>query len=277
MSAVEVLDGARLHLAGLRLLWRERRLWPLAAVPFLLSAFAFGATAALLFLRRTDLHRFVTGWLPDPRAHAWWEWIWVGPAVALLGALGWLLFAALSLALVVAAFLLVSVVASPFLDALSRRVEQIASGRERETHGESLATRAREGARAVGAEIQRTLLFLTLQAVVFVGGIVLPGGQAVAPLALALLTMLFLPLDHASFALDRWGVPFRARRRWLVERAPLLLGFGATAFAVCAVPVLNFLAMPLFVTSGTLLALRHPPGGAATRARGGGAGRPTSP
>jgi len=281
MSITDVLTGARLHLEALGLLWRAKGLWPLAALPFALSALAFGGVASFVALRAREIHAFVSGWLPLLRAEAWWEWIWVGPAWLVVETLGWLLFAAFSLALLVAVFLLASIVASPFLEALSRRVEQRVTGRVRDAEGDTLASILRDGARAALEETKRTLFFLGVQAAIVVAGIVVPGAQVVTPLALVLVTMLFLPLDHASYALDRWQVPFRSKRRWLRERSSLLLGFGGAAFALCGVPLLNFLAMPLFVTSGTLLALRYPPPGAepdaAIPARAPGAGTSTSP
>lgn len=282
MSISDALEGARLHLEALGLLWREKGLWPLVALPFALSALAFGGVASFVALRASALHAFVSGWLPVLRADAWWEWIWVGPAWLAVETAGWLLFGALALALLVTAFLIASIVASPFLEALSRRVEQRVTGRVRDAEaGGSFAAILRDGGRAAVEETKRTLFFLAVQAAIVLAGVVVPGGQAVAPLALVLVTMLFLPLDHASFALDRWRVPFRSKRRWLRTRASLMLGFGGAAFLICGVPVLNFLAMPLFVTSGTLLALRHPPAGVepggATPARAAGAGTPTSP
>ena len=60
--------GAALHLEGLRLLRRERGLWPLAAVPFALSVLAVGAALAALWSWAAPLHAAVTGWLPWPEA-----------------------------------------------------------------------------------------------------------------------------------------------------------------------------------------------------------------
>ena len=95
-------------------------------------------------------------------------------------------------------------------------------------------------------------------------GFVVPGGQVVAAPALVLVTMLFLPLSYAAYTLDRRGVPFATRRRWVVAHAPMMLGYGGTAFLAFLVPGLNFLFLPVLVSSGTLLALRYPP--AASRA-----------
>ena len=85
------------------------------------------------------------------------------------------------------------------------------------------------------------------------------GGQLLAGPALTLFTISFLPLDYAGYALDRRRLSFQERRRWLATHRPAALGFGAAAFALCAVPILNLLAMPGLVVGGTLLALRHPP------------------
>ena len=71
-------------------------------------------------------------------------------------------------------------------------------------------------------------------------------------------SIFFLPLDYASYALDRRQLTFRDKRAWLLSNKPAVAGFGAAAFLTCAVPGLNFAAMPLLVVGGTLLALRHP-------------------
>jgi uncharacterized protein involved in cysteine biosynthesis len=40
---------------------------------------------------------------------------------------------------------------------------------------------------------------------------------------------------------------------------PAAVGFGGAAFLICWMPGLNFLAMPLLVVGGTLLAIRNAP------------------
>jgi len=63
---------------------------------------------------------------------------------------------------------------------------------------------------------------------------------------------------------------------------PLMAGFGSGAYLAFLVPGLNFLAMPLLVVTGTLLALRYPPAaagpppGVPTPGPGAAAGRATS-
>ncbi len=256
------------------MLRRERSLWSLALVPFGLSLLAFGLAVAGLAAWGGALHGFVVGWLPELHAQAWWAWLWVGPARALLFMLGNLLFAAVALACLVAAFLLAGLLASPFHDALSRRVERIVCGRVDEVEEPGLGAILREGGRALREELRRLTFFLALWAAIAVLGLVVPGGQVLAPPAMLGLTLLFLPLDYASYTLDRRRLDFAAKRAWLLGHAHAMLGFGAAAFLLCAVPVLNLLAMPILVVSGTLLALRYP---LPPRAPGSEPGSATSP
>jgi uncharacterized protein involved in cysteine biosynthesis len=258
-----------LPLTALRLLVRERRLWAPALVPFALSALAFGVSLGVLVAYGGTLHAEVTGWLPTPRADGAGDWLWVAPARAALWLLGKALFLAVAGAVLVAAFLLASLLASPFHEVLSRRVEHVVTGRVEESD-EGGALRA--GLRAARDELRRLAFFALLWLGIAAAGAVVPGGPLFAPPALTLLTLVFLPLDYASYTLDRRRLSFRQKRAWLRARPAATLGFGAAAFALCAVPGLNLLAMPVLVVAGTLLALDAP-----TDPRGALAGTSTSP
>ena len=87
-------------------------------------------------------------------------------------------------------------------------------------------------------------------------GVALPGAHLLTSPLLVAITVLFLPLDYAGFALDRRGISFRERRVWLREYLPTMVGFGGVAFVSCLVPGLNLVVMPSLVTAGTLLVLR---------------------
>jgi uncharacterized protein involved in cysteine biosynthesis len=248
----------------------------------LLSIVAMAATAAAIARFWSGFHGFITGLVPSFEAATAWAWLWVGPANALFWLVGWIGVVVALAGAFVLAFLVASIAASPFLDALSSRVERIVTGAGCETGdraarsadarppgiaGEGVASgapwsawnTANDTLRIVLDEARRTVFFLGMQGLIVLAGILLPGGALLAPPLLAVFTMLFLPLDFASFALDRRRVPFAERRRWVRVRMPLMLGFGATGFSLSLVPGLNFLAMPVFVVAGTLLVLRAPP------------------
>lgn len=251
-------DGLAVHLEGLRLLRRERSLWKLALLPFGIALLTCSVTLALLVAYFDVLHGFVTGWMPTLEAEAWYHWLWVAPARVLGWGIGWVLTAAVAGLAMVIAFLFASVVSSPFLDALSRRVEAIVAGRVDELLDSGVMGAVREGGRAMTEELRRLIFFLLLQGTVAFLGLVIPGGQLVAPVVMVAITVLFLPLDYASYTLDRRRIRFREKRRWILGNRLAMVGFGAGAFATLLVPGLNFLALPALVVSGTLLALRYP-------------------
>ncbi len=257
-----VADAVGLPFEALGLLWRERRLWGPAGVPFVLSLLAVGGALAVVVGGAEEIRAALSPWLPTVTAGAWYTWLWVGPARALLWLAEQLLFLAAAAVVLVAALLVASLLASPFHDLLARRVEEIETGAVVEAEGDGLAGAVREGLRALGQEARRLVFFaLALGAVALLW--LVPGGQLLAPPAMTLLAVFFLPLEYASYTLDRRRLSFREKRAWLLANRGATLGYGGAAFLVCAVPGLNLLAMPVLVVGGTLLALRNPPGAGA--------------
>jgi uncharacterized protein involved in cysteine biosynthesis len=255
----QATGGVGLPLEGLRMVFRERSLWPLAAVPFLLSFLAVATAGALVFWNTAALFELVAGWLPGIEAGAWYSWLWVGPARAGLWLAGWLLFGLASGAALVLAMLVASLISSPFQDALSQKVERLVRGEAADDEPFSLATLLSDGWRGFAAEIQRLFFFLAVWLVLFGAGTLIPGAQLLASPLLVAFTVLFLPLQYAGFSLDRRRIPFAARRKWVFAHLPSMTGFGGAAFVTLLVPGLNFLMLPALVVAGTLLVLRQEP------------------
>lgn len=250
--------GVRLAAEGFGVLRRERSLWSLAWVPLLLCAGALLGTFGAVVIHAAQLYAFTSGWLPVLEAHAWYAWLWVAPARVVLWLVGLLLFAGLAGVLLVMALLVANLLASPFLDALSRRVEDRVTGGVVDRSPGGVHGLAGDALRAVVLELRRGVFFAAVQGGLFLAALALPGGVLLGPPAMLLFTTLFLPLDYAGYTHDRRRVPFRARRRWVLAHRARMLGFGGAAFATLLVPGLNFLALPGMVVSGTLLALRTP-------------------
>jgi CysZ protein len=254
-SLAQFRYGVALLGEGGRFIRRERALWALAVVPVVFATLFVVAAAMAFWLHIELIHTTWVSVLPVLHVSDWWNWIWVGPARLLFWLVGWLgLVVAFAFSLIVA-LLLSNLASAPFLDRLSQRVEMISTG-------QSTANVGGDGGlisdilRSFAAELQRILLLGSLWGVLTLVGFVLPGAHIVTAPLLVLLTVLFLPLDYAGFALDRRQFSFRSRRQWLSARWPTMAGFGGVAFIACLIPGLNLLIMPALVTAGTLLVLR---------------------
>jgi CysZ protein len=239
------------------LLRRERSLWPWVVVPFLLNLAAF-ALAATFFIANLDslaapLERFLS--VPEPAA--WWGYLWAGPLWLLAALVKVLLIAAFGVAIYFGFTLLGGVIAAPFLDVLSEKVERLATGTDASQAG-GVTLVLRRAARSALEEGKRVAYFAVVQLALLAFGLI-PGMQPFAVAASLGVAALFMPLAYTGFALDRRGVRFSARRRWIVSHSVEMLSFGAFALALYAIPGLSFLCLPWLVTAGTLLALEVGP------------------
>ncbi|MBW2713391.1 MAG: EI24 domain-containing protein [Deltaproteobacteria bacterium] len=266
MRTIQTLDagklggfqkGLGLHRESIGFLWSHRSLWPLAAVPALLSLLSFAGVGLVVVSYADVLGGLTSSWLPILEVATWYEWFWIGPAKAGLWLMSGLFFLLAVALLFLLGFLVANILAAPFLDLLSQRVEALVKGKS-EDPGEGFWDAVKELNRSVFEEIRRTGAFLVLQAGVLMLGLI-PGGQIIAlPLSIAI-TIFFLTLDMASYALDRRRFSFAEKKRWLSTNRYSVTAFGTVAMFACAVPVVNFFAMPWFVTGGTLFVLRSCP------------------
>ncbi|MFK7898422.1 MAG: EI24 domain-containing protein [Myxococcota bacterium] len=250
-------EGVFLFAEGLSFLRGRPGLWPLAVVPVLL-ALIFVGIAVSVFWAHLDAVR--TTWaelLPVLEATDWWTWIWVGPGRALFWFLGWLAVVISFAVALVGALFTANLLSAPFLDRLSERVEILAAGGVHAPRED--AGLIRETLRSFAAELGRLGFLAGLWISLTLAGFVLPGAHLITGPLLVLATVLFLPLDYAGFALDRRGLRFSDRRRWLRANLSTMGGFGGVAFLASLVPGLNLLIAPILVTAGTLLVTRMMP------------------
>jgi CysZ protein len=222
------------------------------------SLLAFGLAAALFLSSLDTLTASLQAWLAVPAPTDWYAWLWVAPLRALAWLARWILVGAFAAAIYLTFTLVGGVIASPFLDALSRRVERLHTGSVFEQDGAGLAGALRASARIAWEEAKRTAFFLSVQAVLFALSFV-PGLQIVTVPAALLFAALFLPLDYAGYILDRQGVSFRTRARWVWGRKGIVGSFGIAGMISYGLPGLNFLALPWLVTAATLLVLEYGP------------------
>jgi CysZ protein len=218
------------------------------------SLIAFALAVALFLWALDPLTLGVQEWFATSDPSAWYGWLWVGPLRALAWMARWVLLALFAVALYVSFTIVGGVLASPFLDALSRRVERIRTGTVRDVTPPGVVGTVAMAGRIALEEGKRAAFFFGVQAALLVVGLV-PGLQPVAASLAVAFAILFLPLDYAGYILDRRGSRFRDRRRWLWRNKGEIAGFGGIALLTFMIPGLNFLALPWLVTAATLLSL----------------------
>lgn len=247
--------GLVLLAEGIGFLRRERSLWALAWVPVLFALLGVMAAVTIFSLNLTEVHGFWSERLPVLEIGEWWSHLWVWPLRLLFWAVVWLAVIVSFALSLVTGLLIANLASAPFLDRLSQCVETIELGSEAavEAEGTSLVG---EILKSFWAELQRLSFLAGLWIVFTMIGFIVPGAHLITAPLLVAITILFLPLDYAGFALDRHGVSFRERRAWLWQQLPTMVGFGGIAFVACLVPGLNLLIMPSLVTAGTLLVVR---------------------
>jgi uncharacterized protein involved in cysteine biosynthesis len=216
--------------AGFAFLFRNPRLWPLAALPVITVAVAV-VGGLLLGLYAA---RHVEGALvPDSAAREWYGlvltmlvWLWTPVAGMFLG-------------LVLALLLL-----SPILERISRRVEARVRG--------EVADRAAGLRWEIAQTLRSSLYFLAAAPGVLLFSLV----PVIGPPLGALWGAHALAFQQTDAALARRGLDFSARRRWHRTWRAESLGFGLAGFATLFVPFAAVLLAPVLAIGGTLLVLQ---------------------
>jgi CysZ protein len=232
----DFVAGLRHAGLGARLLITRRRLWPLVALPFLLTLVAFAGVFLAAFALRD-------------------RWLELLPAA---GALRAVLAVLAHVALVVVAYFtflpVASLIAAPFNEAIAEAVEEVLSGRRPPPF--SLARLARDLARTVVHEVRKLARYLLLASALALAAVLLPGvGAVIALVGGAALAARFAAYDALDATLSRWGWSYERKVSLLRRRRALCLGLGAAVAGLLAIPVINALALPIAAAGGASLAL----------------------
>lgn len=227
----------------------QRRLWPFVVLPALVNLVLFGLA---LFLALRYVGVVVEGVWDRPVVDVFYEWLLLG--------LWYVLYALLVALSVVIAFVVVlllgGIVASPFNDALSERVERILTGRrEVPQAGDTFVGGV---FKSMGSAAVITGLYLVLFLPVLLLHLVPGGGTLAATVLGAGLSAFFLALEYTDTTLVRYGFGVRQKIRLMRTHLALAGGFGLGASLLLWVPVLNVFCIPVAVVAGTALALSLP-------------------
>lgn len=236
--------GFALPFRALALLRRHRSLWPWAAAPALIGLLLFAGVAGVALAYADEVLRW---WWTPPEAQ--------GLGTSLLVLVWGVLYVVLLVLGLAGAYLSAlifgGVVASPFNDALSIRVEAILAGNDRPKEASLLVGLGR----SLLSTAAVTGVYLLLAVPVLLLNLVPAVGPPVATVLHAGLAAYFLAIEYADVALARYGLPWREKLALIRRHRALASGFGLSISLLFWIPFLNLLVMPIAVTAGTALGL----------------------
>ncbi|OGQ83688.1 MAG: hypothetical protein A2289_15745 [Deltaproteobacteria bacterium RIFOXYA12_FULL_58_15] len=231
---------------------RSHGLWRMAAVPALINTILFALTVFLVFwFVIPEIQSLEQVFQPSNPDDGWWSSVLSGLGKAAY----WVVFvlAVIATPVLSAVFILLigQAVASPFLDLLSEKVENIVLGT---TAIPNTASRTVRSVVVAVADIVWTLLFwLAVNMPLLLVNLIPVLGTAVNAALGFSFTALLLSQEFVGLSMSRQLVSYPARWRVVWANRWLCVGNGCTTLLLFLVPGLNLLLLPLAAVGGTLL------------------------
>lgn len=248
----ELIAGVGYLLRGFGFLMRRPRLWPWAAMPTIVNLVLLIAMIAIFIHYYGDLYEWLAshlGHLDIENPSTWYMHI-LDAVVWVLDLIFQLLIILMSIAmLLIISYGLSFVVAAPFNDALSERVETMLTGVEPPPF--ALKKFMGDIMRTVRIEVVKAAVLISIPLVLFVLNI-LPG---VGGILYIVLTFIFgawdMGFSFADLPMGRKVVPLRKRVAFAKSNRWVLIGFGS-AFII---PFFALVFAAPMVVGGTMLYL----------------------
>lgn len=235
------LWGARYALYGARIVVTHPTLWWTVVVPVVLTLMMFVLGFWAIGVLLPWLTTFV--WVPGPH-HATWVWI-------LYEVVLWTFRLSVAVALGVLLYFTAGLIATPFNDRLSERVERVVLGWRSDPV--PLSQTLADLWWSLVHSLLSLVIYLLVLTVAFVLNLV-PGVGNAASFALgSLASGLFFAREAMDGSFSRRRMSYARKWRIVMRHWPLALGFGLCVSLAMWVPFLNFLVLPMSVAGGTLM------------------------
>jgi CysZ protein len=230
------LGGMGALLRGIGMIAAHPRLWPYAAAPLVIAAFAFAVGfAGGVYL----IERLAAGWFEG----------WTG---ALWGSIAWVLtliveIIVLIIAIVAAKTVILPIAAGPFNEMLSEQVEYVLTGESPPSVPFREALRDALPAAWRGVT---TALFGVAVLVLFLPVLLIP----VFGVAIYLLPTAYVEsLSALDITFSRKRMPLDEKRAWMAARRSSAIGLGAAILLGNLIPLGALVVVPSAAVAGTLL------------------------
>ncbi|MBL8007140.1 MAG: EI24 domain-containing protein [Ignavibacteria bacterium] len=141
------------------------------------------------------------------------------------------------------------IVAAPFNEKISALIEEM----EYLQKLENSAGAFEEALISIREELKKILFYIAVMIPVFMINFIPMIGNTVSLVTGSIFSFYYNSLDYMDYPLSRRLVSFRHKLRIIGSEKTLTAGFGAAAFILTFLPVINVLFNPLLVASGTSL------------------------
>ncbi len=216
------------------------------AVPALINMIFFGLTLALLAYFGGELKDWLFGLVAGE--HHWF----VEFLVTVLRGFIWVIYVLACLIMsAITVYLGGNLLASPFNDLLSEKVEERYTGRPAPPF--SMARFLRGLFLTITEELKRLLFYIGVMVPLLLLHLIPVAGSIVYMVVSTWFTFYFLTMEFISLPMARRHYGFGQWLKTTRNNFALSTGFGAVATALLWVPLLNFVMIPLAVIGGTLL------------------------
>ncbi|MBE9040593.1 EI24 domain-containing protein [Oscillatoriales cyanobacterium LEGE 11467] len=145
-----------------------------------------------------------------------------------------------------------TVLGSPWYGQLSEQLEKLRLGEAFVSPPEGLGNALRDIWRAIAFELKKLFLVGGLGAILLLLNLIPALGTVAASFGGIAIAALTFGLDFLDASLERRRVRFREKLATLLTQLPASGSFSLACFFLCAIPVVNFLTIPLCVAGGTL-------------------------
>ena len=225
-----------------RFILDHKRLLKYILIPFIINLVVFSLA---IYLGLDFFNSFISHHIPQGEA---WYWF-------LLNYFLWTIAILLTAVLVFFTFAVVgSLVASPFNDILSEKTEDILTGSQDEEPFR-FTVFLQDARRTLFDETRKILLFVLVMILLLILNLVPVVGSLLYPVFSAGLTIFFLVVEYTGYTFTRKHLSFKDQRGYIFRNKSLLFGFGTGLLLVLAIPLFQFLCIPLGVVSGTRICL----------------------
>ncbi len=241
-------NGFSYPLRALRMLQKHPSLWPFVLTPLGINILlGIGLYAVGLWSGLRLIDRWTTQLM---------NWIgpnWLDAVVQILapviqGILLLLLFVFLGFVLLQFG----SILGSPFYGQLSEKLEILRAGRSESPPAMGMGAILVDIWRAVLFELKKVLVLLGGGGLLLLANLIPGVGTVIATVGGLTLTALLVCLDMLDAPLERRRLRFRDKLGMVRRTLPTSAGFALVCLGLVSLPLMNLLAIPLCVASGTL-------------------------